>query len=273
MDIRSVPAIDVHCHYGDCISANPVPMDSLCTGDENVVLKRMARANIKCAVVSPLKAFFPRGGGDSTAGNDEAERVCAANAPFFQWAVVNPLEPETYAQAERLLKGGKCIGVKIHPEEHIYPIKEHGPKIFEWAAGLRLVVQSHSGEQNSNPLDYLPFADAYPEVTFVLSHIGCGWDGDVTRQVRAVQGAKHGNVYTDTSSAKSITPGLIEWAVHEAGSDKIMMGTDSPLYFSPMQRARIDNAEIEDEQKLDILYRTALRVFGGALEQYYTYPV
>jgi predicted TIM-barrel fold metal-dependent hydrolase len=66
---------------------------------------------------------------------------------------------------------------------------------------------------------------------------------------------------TDTSSAKSITSNLIEWAVGEIGAEHILYGTDSPLYFAPMQRARIDNADISDRDKRLILHDNAARLF------------
>jgi predicted TIM-barrel fold metal-dependent hydrolase len=56
----------------------------------------------------------------------------------------------------------------------------------------------------------------------------------------------------------SITSGLIEWAVKEIGADRIFYGTDSPLYFAPMQRARVEHAEISDEDKRLILRENAL---------------
>ena len=269
MIIRDVPAIDVHCHYGFYRTKEPSIWEEFQSADEQTVMRRLADSNIKCAVVSPLLGLSPRGDNDAVAGNIECREVCARNAPLFQWAVVDPRKPETFAQAEEMLKDRKCLGIKIHPEEHLYPIKEQGKKIFEWAARQGVIVQSHSGEERSNPLDYVEFANNYPNVKMILSHIGCGWDRDPTRQVRAIQAAKHGNIYSDTSSASSITPGLIEWAVREAGSEHIMFGTDTPCYFTAMQRARIDEAEMEEEHKLDILYRTALTVFGGALEEYY----
>ena len=268
MAIHDISAIDVHCHYG--LDRSPGVLGGFCSGDEHVIKRRMAAANICCSIVSPLAAFFPRGEGDPLSGNDSAEQACASNAGLLQWAVVDPLKPETYEQAERLLKNGNCMGIKIHPEEHVYSIGEHGDKLFSFAARLGAVVQAHSGEQNSDPMDFVEYADAYPEAKLILSHIGCGWDGDATKQVRAIQASKNGNIYADTSSAKSIIPGLIEWAVREAGSSRILFGSDSPLYFAPMQRARIDFAEMEDEDKLNILYRTALNVFGGKLAKFYT---
>ena len=55
---------------------------------------------------------------------------------------------------------------------------------------------------------------------------------------------------------------LIEWAVKEIGAEHILYGTDSPLYFAPMQRARIDNAGISDREKRLILHDNAAAIFG-----------
>jgi hypothetical protein len=59
-----------------------------------------------------------------------------------------------------------------------------------------------------------------------------------------------------------ITSGLLEWAVAEIGADRILYGTDTPLYFAPMQRVRVDNAEISDEDKRMILCENAEWLFN-----------
>jgi predicted TIM-barrel fold metal-dependent hydrolase len=123
-------------------------------------------------------------------------------------------------------------------------------------------VLAHSSERNSLASDYVQFANEYPEMKLILAHIGCGWDGDLTHQVRAIQQSKHGNVFADTSSARSITPNLIEWAVREIGAERVLYGTDSPLYFAPMQRARIDHADLNDRDKRLILCENAIKLFG-----------
>jgi hypothetical protein len=87
----------------------------------------------------------------------------------------------------------------------------------------------------------------------------------MTRQVKAIQMSKHGNIYADTSSSMSITSNLIEWAVAEIGPERILFGSDTPLYFSPVQRARIDHAEISDEAKQLILRGNAERLFSTKL--------
>ena len=48
----------------------------------------------------------------------------------------------------------------------------------------------------------------------------------------------------------------------EVGSDRILFGTDTPLYFSPMQRARIDYAQISDADRANILRNTAASILN-----------
>ena len=205
---------------------------------------------------------MPRGKANPVAGNESAAREVAQHSEVRQWVVVDPLKPATYEQAKKMLKLPSCAGMKIHPEEHRYPIKERGRELFEFVADQGVVVITHSGEENSLPGDYVEFADKYPEVRLILSHMGCGFDGDPTHQVRAIQAGKHDNMFVDTSSAASLTSNMLEWAVKEIGAEKIMYGTDTPLYFSPMQRARIDYADLADGDKQRILRDNAIKLFG-----------
>lgn len=78
------------------------------------------------------------------------------------------------------------------------------------------------------PEKFVPFANRYPEVRILLSHLGNSCDGDVTHQVRAISMGHNGNLYTDVSSMKSILPGLIEWAAHEIGSEKSCSAQTAP---------------------------------------------
>ena len=174
----------------------------------------------------------------------------------------------THANLLKALGGNDTVANLPHAVYHVYPVQEHGQAIFEFAAQHRAVVMSHSSEKNSLASDLVDFANEYPDVRLILAHIGHGWDGDYTHQVRAVQQSRHGNLYADTSSARSITPNLIEWAVHEIGADRILFGTDTPLYHAAVQRARIDHADVSDPEKGLILCQNAERLFGlSASEQ------
>lgn len=262
MSTAAIQAIDVHGHYGTYKAAKPSLGNEFMTGDADVVVRRAKAANTRLTIVSPLTALLPRGGGDAIAGNEEAFRIVAQTPGLLQYVVIDPRQPETYRQAERMLQAPSCVGIKIHPEEHLYMIDEFGEPLFEFAAKHKAVVLSHSSEQKSLAADLVNWSNRFPEMQLILAHIGCGWDGDFSHQVRGIQQSRHGNVYADTSSARSITPNLIEWAVKEVGAEKVLYGTDTPLYHSSMQRVRIDHAELTDVQKHQILHENAERLFG-----------
>ncbi|MBA7678996.1 hypothetical protein ES703_87277 [subsurface metagenome] len=259
---ETIQAIDVHAHFGKHARNKFAINDKLMSAEADEVVRRACMANTRLTIVSPLKALSPRLGGEPIIANIEAARIVSETNGLLQWVVVDPIKPKTYDQAIEMLKLPKCAGIKIHPEEHGYFIVEYGRAIFEFAASHHAIIETHSGEERSLPADFVKLANDFPEVTLIISHLGCGFDGDLTHQVRAIQNSKHGNIFTDTSSAKSITPNLIEWAVEQVGAEHILYGTDSPVYFAPMQRARIDNADINAQDKKLILHDNATKLFG-----------
>ena len=176
--------------------------------------------------------------------------------------IIDPRRKETYAQAERMLELPRCVGIKVHPEAHNYYMVDHARAIFEFAARYQAIVLTHSGCRHSLPEEMIPFANDFSQMTLILAHIGNGYDGDHTHQARSIQASKHGNVYADTSSAQNIVPGVLEWTVKEAGADRILFGTDTPVYSVPMQRARVDHAEFSDQEKRIILRDNAMKLFG-----------
>lgn len=258
-------AIDVHAHYGtyrrDDVSSF---LNGWATGDAATVADRARKASIRLTIVSPLSGLLPRGRADVVSANVEASEIVRRTSGLLQWVVVHPEQPDTFVQAAELLSSPHCVGIKIHPEEHQYEIREHGDRLFEFAARHNAVVLAHSGDPKSWPRDFTSFANEYSNVRLILAHLGNGGgaSGDPTLQVRAIQDCRHNNVYVDTSSARSILPGLVEWAVGEIGSERILFGTDTPLYWTAMQRTRIDSAEITEAQKVDILCRNAEQLLG-----------
>src|SRR6185369_6163596 len=104
--------------------------------------------------------------------------------------------------------------------------------LFSFFEDVDAPVMTHSGCPNSMPADFVPFANDHPTVHLLLAHLGNGAGDGQQRpdlQVRAIQAARHGNLWVDTSSARSVLPGLIEWAVKEIGAERILFGSDTPL--------------------------------------------
>src|SRR2546425_6286485 len=131
--IVDLQAVDVHAHYGICKRGVSELVDQFMTGNAETVVARARQCNTRWTLVSPLLALFPRLNGDAVAGNEEAVEVVRQTEGLLQWVVVNPLQTETYNQAARMLALPKCVGIKIHPEEHGYPITRYGRDLFELA--------------------------------------------------------------------------------------------------------------------------------------------
>lgn len=252
-------AIDVHGHFGLYDQGAGGLTDQMMSGTIEVARCRAHAADICLTVVSALHAFMPYGG-DVLRGNDDARKVAERHSDIRFWGVLHPKIPETFKQVESLLAHPRCKGIKIHPTQHAYEIRDYGDEIFEFAAHQEAIVITHSGCLGSFPEEFICFANQYPNVPLILAHLGNSADGNLSRQVYALKRAKSANIYIDTSSAKSINSGLIEWAVSEVGSHRLLFGTDTPLYFAASQKARIEYAEIDEEAKRAILFSNAAQL-------------
>ena len=256
-----ISAIDMHGHFGRYDRGADSLRDRLFSGSIDIVRDRAQKAGIALTVVSPLKAFFPYGGNPFSA-NEKACKVAEGCFDIMFWAVLNPKLPGSFKQVETLLSHPKCAGIKIHPVEHAYEIREQGEAIFEFAASRNAVVLTHSGDPGAFPEDIVLAADKYPQIQLILAHLGNSADQNLSRQVWALKQAPTRNIYIDTSSMNSMCAGIIEWAVDEVGYERIVFGTDTPLYFAASQKARIEYAEITNEAKRAILQTTAKKLLG-----------
>jgi len=264
--VFALPAIDVHGHFGRNCPAGRHILRPFGSAEPLEVVQTMRRCNITKLIVSPMESLFPFGDADVLQGNLSAAKAVVENRELLQWVVVNPHEERSYEQAGDLLKTRTAVGIKIHPVAHIYDIKEKGEALFNFAAEHNLIVLTHSGDDQSLPQDFVPFANAFPNVKLILAHLGCSSSDDRMLHVKAVEASRHGNIYVDTSSAMNILPNVLETAVKRIGADKILFGSDTPLYFTPMQRARIEFSEISDVDKQRIFRDNAIKLFGDIVE-------
>ena len=173
---------------------------------------------------------------------------------LYQWVVIDPRVEETFRQAERMLRHKKCVGIKLHPYYHKYSLEEYADKLFTFASRFHAVVLIHPEKE---PTYLIPVANKYPDVTFIVAHLG----GEA--YVDAVEFAVHKNVYTDTSGIASSSNLMVESAYRRIGADRILFGTDT--YSAAFQRGRIEFALIPREDKQKILRDNALRLFAKNL--------
>lgn len=254
-------AIDVHGHFGPYDRGLGTRVDSFMGGTAAEVARRGASIDIEITVMSAIHGLIPYRG-NAVQGNSDAEASANDHPGIRFWSIIDPRAPESYEQTDRLLAHPRCVGIKIHPHAHQFEIREFGPALFAFAAARNAVVLTHSGDIGSYPEDFVSLANQYPSVQLILAHLGNSDDGSVMRQVHAIQHARNGNLWVDTSSARSMFSGLIEWAVEQIGFDRILFGTDTPLYWAGAQKGRIETAEINDAAKEAILWSNAVALLG-----------
>lgn len=171
----------------------------------------------------------------------------------YQWLVLDPRQKRLFSQIEEKINGEKVLGIKIHSPSHKYDILEYGDKIFGFANELKCFVLSHP--DNLNDLSHIVgFANKYPDMSVINAHLGS------VAQVDAIENAKYGNIYTDTSGMASFYNYIIEYAVQRVGSEKIFFGTDT--YACGFQKGRIEYARIANKDKRNIFYNNAKKHFA-----------
>ena len=254
--IHTIKAIDAHTHinHGSKFDSNPN------SNTYNATLAYLQKENRVAGIEKMICSTFSSvlSVEEVEQENEYLQRLCQETPGLYQWVVIDPRNARTFAQADAMLGGDKCVGIKLHPYFHKYTLEEFGDQIFSFAAERNAIVQIHPERAPDYILD---FANKYPRVTFIMAHMG-SYDEDA--DARAIGLAKHGNVYVDTSGRASTQNRVVEYTVSKVGSDRILFGTDT--YAAGFQRGRIEYALISDEDKCNILRYNAERLFGAAIK-------
>jgi predicted TIM-barrel fold metal-dependent hydrolase len=215
--------IDAHCHAGtgDGLSG---PWDT--SARLGAYLRRAAAAGIAKTVL--FAAFHS----DYAVANEEVGRI-VARAPdrFFGFAFVHAERDRGRVRplVERAVHGLGFCGIKVH--RHDAAITR---EICETARALSLpVLYDVMGEVAVAEL----LAAEYPDVNFILPHLGSFAD-EWGAQVAFVDHlARHPNIYTDTSGVRRFD--VLLDAVRRAGPGKILFGSDGPWLHPGLELAKV----------------------------------
>ncbi|MFC1479072.1 amidohydrolase family protein [Planctomycetota bacterium] len=181
---------------------------------------------------------------------------------YLGFCYLNPEHSGTFinAEIERCVCEHGFRGIKL--EVAVKACDKRLDPVMEKACELDIPVLHHAwyktvgqGENESTPADIAVLASRHPETTIIMAHIiGCG--------IRGIEDVKqYTNVYFDTSGSQP-EAGIIEYAVREIGSERILYGSDVPYRDFSAQIAKVTGAEISESQKKDILFSNAQKLLG-----------
>ena len=249
--IKDILAIDTHTHINHGSQFDSGKDSILYNATLDYIKKMSAAARITKIFASSFSSVLSTE--EVEAENLYMNELSKKTDFLYQWVVIDPRNEKTFLQAEKMLGDEKCVGIKLHPPYHEYSIEEFGDKLFSFADEMRAIVQIHPEKD----ADYiLNFANKYKNTTFIMAHMGSYGESSYAD---AIEFAKNGNVYVDTSGIASSRNYGVEYVVSRVGSDKILFGTDT--YAAGFQRGRIEYALISDADKENILFRNATRLF------------
>jgi predicted TIM-barrel fold metal-dependent hydrolase len=245
--IESTQVIDFHGHVGrwDRYGMND---------DAALLLHAMDAAGIDRACL--FNIFHP----DGTTGNDLTARFVAQHPDrLIGFAYVSPCMPaQMIPELARAIDELGCRAIKLYPPYTPWALHE-APwhPIYEFANERGLAIIFHTGpEPQSFPKWISEIAGDYPQANFVAGHAG-NTPQERAQSIDAAQ--RYPNVYLETCSTFR-TPGVIEQLVAEAGADRVLFGSDTPLMDPRPQLGKIITADIADDAKRKILGLNAQRL-------------
>jgi len=245
--------IDINAYLGNW----PYWKISVTTGA--TLLALLERHKIDVAAIASTKAIFL----DCVRGNEEVAQLVRGNPQkLVGFAVISPTYgEEALAQLHRAAEMG-MKGLRLFPLYHGYRF-DSDPILQEILAGaaergmpvmipLRIIMNWELPALDIR--DMARLITQFPQTHFIL---GC-----VNRELREALALMrdHENVSIETSCLQ--IPYSIERLVNQVGAERVLYGSGLPLQYPACGLARIEGAEITDEEKALILGENAKRLLN-----------
>jgi predicted TIM-barrel fold metal-dependent hydrolase len=177
------------------------------------------------------------------------------------YCVVNPNYPEQARKDLATFEGNRdvYVGLKFLPDYHGLPLSHpHYQAAWEYADERELLILTHTWERSEldGPAIVRQMADRYPRAKLLLGH-SCHGDWDA-----AVNLARdYPSVYLELTAVFD-DRGVIEKFVGEAGSDRMLFGTDLPWFDPHHAMGVLLSAAITDDDRHNICHRNAEKLLA-----------
>jgi uncharacterized protein len=249
--LADCPVYDLHGHMGAFAGISfPRP-------EATGMVAAMDRAGVKLLVFCHHGALFTPDIGN--AANIEAVRryphrlraYCGIN-PNYQ--AVTESDIATYDEFPHVY-----VGIKMLADYHGYALTDERYRLaWEKADRDELLVLIHTwgGSKYDGPEVVRAVAERYPRAKILMGHSCHGeWD----KAISLVQ--QFPNVHFELCAVLD-ERGVLERFVGEAGSDRILFGTDLPWFNHHYYIGSVLGADIDDEDRHNILHRNAERLLA-----------
>lgn len=246
-----IPIFDCHGHVGvhpDFPARKHSPEE---------VLEVMDLLNIEVLAITSTRACYT----DCPRGNAEVAEVLRRYPQRFRgYVTVNPRpQGEALRELERWRHFHSPPLIKFHPDLHKYPVNGDAYRpLWDFANQTHAVVLVHTWESDPNcgPLLLGPVGREFPQAKIILGHSGVTWRGyEQSLEVAA----RYKNTYMDITGSQSQRT-MIERAVAQHGSHRVLFGSDMPFLEASMVLGRVLSAQISDEDRENILRKNFMNL-------------
>ena len=242
--------IDAHCHAGRGINyaKNDPTSDPWTTyNDPDWTLTRAREVGIDQTIIFPI----------NNATYDKANEEIASYVRRWPDKLIGFAKHDSRTEAGKIRKMLQrevrelgLRGLKLHG----IPSKE----MVETAAELKIPILYHP----PNVDDSLQVVQSYPQVSFILAHLGSFASRSWTEHVRAIEASKRlANLYLDTSSVVFFD--YLKRAATELPPEKLIFGSDGPLVNSQVELYKIRLLRLPKEKEQMILGGNITRLLTG----------
>jgi predicted TIM-barrel fold metal-dependent hydrolase len=243
LPLRDVPVFDCHAHIGRMNQVVDVPLaDRIAEAD---------RLGIDLTAISSTLAIA----GDIRRGNRQvADAIRRYPDRFIGYCHVSARFPELILpELKRCFAIEGFRGIKAYQVGVPYDDPLFEPA-WEFAAARKAPVLAHTWGGELSGLDHA--AARHRGVAFIAAHAGSAFA--YASYIAAAQA--NPNLYLDLTYSREHT-NMIEELVGKVGADRIVWGTDTPLFSMAHQISKVLFAQIDDADKRKILYTTAAGLF------------
>ena len=243
--------VDCHCHAGkgDLMTApwnTDAPIESY--------LRRARAAGIhKTVIFAPFHTDYAR------ANADVARIIARYPDRLIGFAFVHAVRDagRILDMVRQAVVKWRFRGIKVHGHDAM-PTRE----VCEAARAYRLPILADVAGQ-AHVVDML--APQYPDVNFIIPHLGSLSDDWRAQQRVAEQVGRYSNVYTDTAGVRRFD--YIVEAIKRGGAQKVLFGSDGPWLHPGVELHKIRVLGLSRKDEALVLGGNIIRLIRDARDR------
>ena len=190
--------------------------------------------------------------------NDFIADEVSAHKEFYGFGTLHPECDQLIEETDRIIRLG-LKGIKLHPDTQQFNTDDKRLfEVFDYIQD-RIPLLVHCGDKRfdfSHPRRLKNVMDRFPRLQVIAAHLG-GW----SLFDEAFEILKNKDCYLDLSSTTMfLPPEQVEYYIHGYGADRILFGTDYPLWSPRQEVAAFQKLRLSSDEWESIAFKNALEI-------------